>query len=69
MSILETVLRADHLWPGDRFRQGERVLQAHRIAVTPGAPVAIDAHETAGLLDMPMQLSIGAGEMLRIVPP
>lgn len=33
--------RADCLWPGDRFRHGDDVLEVGRIEVTDGAPVSV----------------------------
>jgi hypothetical protein len=68
MSIIETVMRADHLWPDDRFRRGARVMQALHVAVPAGAPVVVTAREIGGADTAPTQFTIDAGELLRMVP-
>lgn len=67
VSNVETVARADRLWPDELFQHNGRLLQAVRVAVTPGEPVRITAREIDGA-GGEVRVSVAAGELLRMVP-
>ena len=68
VSNVETVARADQLWPDEVFQRSGRLFQAMRVAVTPGEPVIVTARPIDAAGGPSEQMSIAAGELLRMVP-